>query len=77
MSTEKRGLIEKADVINATVIVFVALIGLMVAGQLWLAALSKDPMAVLLDLRGWFIPLVSGVFLAYGITRGTSSQAQK
>ena len=73
----KTGLIDKADVINATVISFVALIVIMVLSQLWLAFQTSKPMEVLLDLRGWFIPLVSGVFLAYGITKGTASQAQK
>ena len=71
---EKKTLIDKADVINLTVLAFVALIVIMVISQLLLANGSTTPMEILLDLRGWFIPLVSGIFLAYGITKGQSSQ---
>lgn len=70
----KRNLIDKADVINITVLTFVALIVIMVLAQLIIARGAKDPMTILLDLRGWFIPLVSGIFLAYGITKGQPSK---
>jgi uncharacterized membrane protein len=67
-------MIDKADVVNITVLSFVALIVIMVLGQLWIAGHNADPMSILLDLRGWFIPLVSGIFLAYGITKGQTNQ---
>jgi hypothetical protein len=72
---ESKSLIAKADVINFTVILFVLLIAAMVGGQVWLAAISEKPLEILLDLRGWFIPLVSGIFLAYGLTKGQANQS--
>ena len=59
--------------INFTVLVYVALTVIMALAQLIIAFHSPDPMNVLLDLRGWVIPLVSGIFLAYGITKGRSN----
>lgn len=65
----EKTLIQKADVINFTIIVFVVLVFIMAIVQIGLACMSKDPMTMLQDLRDWLIPLISGIFLSYGLTR--------
>jgi len=67
---EKTGLLAQADVISFTLIIFVFIIVAMVIATLYVALHSEDPLSVLDNLRSWIIPLISGIFVAYGVTRG-------
>ena len=73
MATQGKTLLEKADVINFTVLIFVSLLTVIACVELYVALRSEKPLEVLCDLRNWLMPIISGIFLAYGISRGNGT----
>jgi len=67
--SKNKTIFEKADVINFAAIVSILLIVTLVAVYIIFAFLSETPLEVLSELKNWVIPIISAIFLAYGITR--------
>ncbi|MFQ6053338.1 MAG: hypothetical protein ACE5OO_03800 [Candidatus Bathyarchaeia archaeon] len=71
--SERNGLLDKADIINFTVLVLVLIIAGMAGVQLTIAVLTflagGDPLPLLSDLRTWVLGIFSGVAMSYGLIK--------